>query len=126
VRGQALRAEEKLTAETCVRIITLTESDHGRTVSVCRGDVVEVSLPENPTTGFRWAVEGLEGAGVSLLSAALLPSPANAGLGHGGVRVFRFATGNAGNVQLRLKRWREWEGADSITARFDVTLNVRD
>jgi inhibitor of cysteine peptidase len=109
-----------------VHIITLTEGDHGRTVSVRRGDVVEVSLPENPTTGFRGADEGLEGAGVSLLSAALLPSPANAGLGHGGVRVFRFATGNAGSVQLRLKRWREWEGEGSIAARFDVTLNVRD
>jgi inhibitor of cysteine peptidase len=109
-----------------VRIITLTEGDHGRTVSVRRGDVVEVSLPENPTTGFRWAVEEPESAAVSLLSAALSPPPANAGLGHGGVRVFRFAAGSAGNVQLRLKRWREWEGDGSIAARFEVTLNVRD
>jgi inhibitor of cysteine peptidase len=109
-----------------VHIITLTEGDHGRTVSVRRGDVVEVSLPENPTTGFRWAVEGFEGAGVSLLSAALSPPPADAGVGRGGVRVFRFAAGSAGNARLRLKRWREWEGEGSIAARFDVTLNVRD
>ncbi len=35
----------------------LTESDNGRELSVAVGDIVEITLAENPGTGYRWVVE---------------------------------------------------------------------
>jgi predicted secreted protein len=106
------------------RIITLTESDHDRTVSVHCGDVVEVRLPEKPATGFRWAVERIGNKSVALESENFAAPPARAGAGQGGMRIFRFSAGSPGSARVKLKRWREWEGERSTAARFEVTLQV--
>jgi len=34
---------------------TLTEVDDGRTIAAKVGDTIELVLPENATTGYRWA-----------------------------------------------------------------------
>jgi len=46
--------------------MTLTLTDHERTVAVTAGSVLTVRLPENPGTGYRWTMDtaaGLEAAG---------------------------------------------------------------
>jgi len=37
--------------------ITLTRAEHGKSVEAQVGDRIIVSLDENPTTGFRWAID---------------------------------------------------------------------
>lgn len=109
-----------------MRTVTLTEGDHGRTVSVRCDDVLEVRLQENPTTGFRWTVERIDGDGVTLLGEDFSSPPARVGVaGRAGIRIFRFVAGTPGNARVKLKRWREWEGEDSVAARFEVTVSVR-
>ena len=36
--------------------VTLTEASNGAAVEIRNGDAIEVMLPENATTGFRWQV----------------------------------------------------------------------
>ena len=40
--------------------IRLTSSDAGKKVEMAVGDVLVISLPENPTTGFRWTFDFLD------------------------------------------------------------------
>lgn len=98
--------------------MTLTKEDSGRTVKLAPGGVVTIRLPENPTTGYRWAIAsdgGLEAVSDDFETGG-------PGLGSGGERIFKFRVPKAGSHQLRLKHWRSFEGDSSITERFHVTV----
>jgi inhibitor of cysteine peptidase len=103
--------------------ITLTEADNGKVVDVPQGDRITIQLPENPTTGFRWAADKLEDQVVAI-EQDNYASPTGAGIGGGGTRTFTVKAMRPGTAQFRLKLWREWEGAASIRNRFDVTIRV--
>lgn len=98
----------------------LSEQDSGRTVEVAEGDSVTIRLKENPTTGYRWAVEtsgGLEWVEDDFE----LGGPA---VGAAGTRVLLFRATRPGSHTLRLKNWREWEGESSVTDRFEANIVV--
>jgi inhibitor of cysteine peptidase len=41
-------------------MLLLTQTDNDRTAEVHIGDSVRINLPENATTGFRWAIDGYD------------------------------------------------------------------
>jgi predicted secreted protein len=98
----------------------LTANDHERRVEVGAGTVLTVRLPEQPTTGYRWAIEsagGLEPGGDRV-------EPGGA-IGGAGTRELLFRATRQGTHELRLKLWREWEGEASVIDRFAVTIVVK-
>lgn len=101
--------------------VILNERDNDRTVEVSVGSILTVRLQENPTTGYSWSVEaanGLEKVGDSFEAGA-------AAIGAAGVRVLQFRATLPGSRELRLKYWREWEGEDSVTNRFNINIIVK-
>lgn len=82
----------------------LVEADNGSTVTLGSGDLLTVTLPGNPTTGFSWSVA--DGAGPVLVQqggAAYFPNPVAPGVsGGGGSYRFVFRAAQAGSAQLRL------------------------
>jgi len=105
--------------------INLTKADQGRTVEVPRGTVLVIQLEENPTTGYRWAVEQADTERLELLNADYAMA-ADTGVGGGGGRTFAFRAVRGGTTPLRLKHWRAWEGDASIIERLQVTVRVLD
>jgi len=101
--------------------ISLIDRDHGRTVESDQGEVLTIRLIENPTTGYRWAIES--SGGLELIDDDFEIS--SKAMGSGGERVFQFRAASPGSHELHLKNWREWEGDKSITKRFDVNLLVK-
>jgi inhibitor of cysteine peptidase len=97
--------------------MVLTERENGRSVTVSVGTVVTVRLPEAPTTGYRWAVEAA--SGVELIADRTAASGA---IGGEGMRELEFRVSKPGRHDLRLKRWRDWEGDASVIDRFAVTI----
>ncbi len=101
--------------------ITLTEQDRGREVPVSAGDVIELRLPENPTTGLRWAFE--DHAGVEILEdrndmgQGVTPGAASD-------RVFRLRV-LGGDAALRLSRAQAWEPDVPPEAHFELRLTLR-
>jgi inhibitor of cysteine peptidase len=106
-----------------VRTITLTRADNGNAVALRVGDRLVVRLEENPSTGYRWALEIHDEEVVSLQHQEYGPFP-HAAVGGGGQRSWTFIAQKAGTDALQLKLWRPWEGENSITRRFTVTLHV--
>jgi len=104
--------------------ITLTEADNGKVIDVSQGDTITIQLPENPTTGFRWAVDKLDDQVVAM-GQDDYAAATGGGIGGGGTHRFTLKAARSGTAQLRLKLWREWEGDASIRNRFDVTIRVR-
>jgi len=98
-------------------MITLDERDSGRRIEASVGDVISVRLHENPTTGYRWAVE--TSAGLELTENSFQ----NSGVaGAAGFRLVQLRIIGRGTAELRLKHWREWQGDTSAIDRFVVTI----
>ena len=103
--------------------ITLTEADKGKTIAVQQGTEILIRLNENPTTGYRWAIDQSDDTVLPLQSSNFSSSP-SAAVGAGGARLFTFTAKQPGTVHLQFKRWREWLGDSSIIERYDVTIQV--
>ena len=105
-------------------VITLTQADQGKSITLQPGQTLVVKLPENPTTGFRWAIARNDEETLALRDSDYAPA-AGVGVGGGGQRTFTFVARKPGSVILQFKNWREWEGDSFITERFGVTIDVR-
>jgi inhibitor of cysteine peptidase len=104
-------------------VVTLTRGDDGNSVEVHVGDSIVVQLPENPTTGFTWAIDQADAYVLRRQSFRYSAAP-SAAVGGGGQRSFRFKAVRPGTVTLQLKLWREWEGAKSVADRYAATIRV--
>jgi inhibitor of cysteine peptidase len=104
-------------------MLTLAQTDNDRTVDIRVGESVRISLPENATTGFRWAIDRFDEEFIE--AVATEPHyPSNA-IGAGGEVSFIFRAKKTGTGEIVLKNWRHWEGEPSVTARFRVRLHVQ-
>ncbi|HEY9628009.1 MAG TPA: protease inhibitor I42 family protein [Coleofasciculaceae cyanobacterium] len=103
--------------------LSVTAADSGKSLEVSSGDTLSLQLPENPTTGYRWAVQSPENQNLELQSSEF--SPPSSGIGGSGQRVFTFRAKSSGTANLQLKEWREWEGDRSILNRFELTVRVK-
>ena len=101
---------------------TVTAVDNGTTIEVHPGDELVVRLEENPTTGYRWQIDRIDGPLEPAGDSYELSAPGM--IGGGGSHEFRFRATGPGTADLTLKHLRSWEGDASITQRFAVTVNV--
>ena len=104
-------------------MLSLTEIDNGRTVDVRLGDMVQVTLPENATTGYRWAIDRYDEEFIEVLKSE--PHYTENTIGVGGTIAFTFQARKVGTGEVVLKNWRHWEGDSSVTSRFRFRLRVQ-
>jgi inhibitor of cysteine peptidase len=102
---------------------TLTEADNGKDIDVQVGETIALRLPENPTTGYRWAFDDLDTAAVTAKDGDHTQS--SEAVGSGGETTWSLTPTAAGSTPIKLKLWRHWEGDTSIRKRFEVTLKVK-
>lgn len=103
--------------------ITVEQSDNGASVEVQQGDLLIVRLKENPTTGFRWAVNEINERVLQLQDSDYAQMPGG-GIGAGGERALAFRAQGSGTSPLSLKLRREWEGDATASESFSVTVRV--
>ena len=100
---------------------TITEGDDGATIAAALGDVIELHLEENPTTGYRWTREDL-GPGLSLERDVFHVAGTPLVPGAGGVHEWSFRVTEPGPHPLRMRLWQEWEGDSSVLRHFGVDV----
>jgi inhibitor of cysteine peptidase len=106
--------------------VTLTRADNGRTVTVQSGGKVLLTLEENQTTGYRWAIAQLNETVLGLTNSTYtIFSASPSVVGEGGVHTFAFKAKQAGTSPLVLRECYPWACASSIIASFAVTIQVR-
>jgi inhibitor of cysteine peptidase len=98
---------------------------NGSVLDVAVGDVIDLHLTENPSTGYRWEIDGIDQNIIHVRERAFRPA-AVTDVGGGGTRAFEFAVLGGGETVLRLKHWRDWEGEKSVTERFTVTIRAHE
>jgi predicted secreted protein len=108
-----------------VEPMVLTIEDSGKSIVARPGDLIEVQLEENPTTGYSWTHEALNEEVVQLI-ATDFELPEDPLIGQGGLRSLRYEAVGPGEAIIALKYWQEWEGDSSVAARFEVTVRVAE
>ena len=97
----------------------LDESADGREIELAEGQELELTLVENPTTGFRWRVTA-DGSPACALVSDEFRAPDEARPGQGGSHVWQFRAVRAGECRIALSYARA--GGDAARA---FTLRVR-
>ena len=100
--------------------VHLRDGDSGRVVGVKVGDMLEVDLEENPTTGYSWQVGPLPSV-LELKDSRYAPDHPQL-CGSGGRRTFRFAVVMPGSGKLGLEYRRAWEKEAAPARVFEITL----
>ncbi len=102
--------------------IEVSQSDDGRLIETGVGETIAIRLPENASTGFRWAVDRCDGDVLALVAE----QPDYAGkTGSAGHVTFSFRAARPGKGEIALKNWRSWEGEKSIGSRFRIEVDVK-
>jgi inhibitor of cysteine peptidase len=86
--------------------LRLTQRDAGGRRIARAGDLVEVRLPENRTTGYRWHVD-VDPTVLRLAGDEFAADPVSRGAT--GVRTLTFEVRCPGHARLRLVKRRPWE-----------------
>jgi len=103
---------------------TLDEEDDGSTLTVEVGDIIDVVLEGNPTTGYGWTVD-LSAEDAAILEQVGEPTyvPDSELIGAGGTYTFRFRALAVGEATLVLNYARPWESVPPLKT-FSVTIAV--
>lgn len=103
--------------------ITVTETHNNTTVTMKKGDVLQVVLEGNPTTGYAWRAVGYNRRILTMDSKPYY-KPKTQLVGSGGYYLFRFVAVSQGFSHMKLIYHRPWEKdippAKVFTARVDV------
>ena len=109
--------------------IKLTEADNGKAVDVKVGDLVQVILAGNPTTGYSWSTS-LSDKDAPVLQQQGDPvyaqqSPDSTLVGGGGTFTFTFTAVAPGQVALKFGYARPWETGVATAQTYAVTITVK-
>jgi len=95
---------------------TVTDADNGKTVTIKMGDVLEVRLSSNPTTGYEWSLLKLSGQSSTKPAPGVLGAPI--------VQIFDFAPTGKGTGVLMLHYARSWESSDPNEQQYTLHVTI--
>jgi inhibitor of cysteine peptidase len=107
--------------------VVLTVKDAGRTLNINQGDVLEVTLEGNPSTGYSWEPQSLD---TTILrqkgDVEFQANNAYPGLvGSPGMITLRFEAVGAGQTALKLIYHRSFEPSVPPEETFEITVIVK-
>ena len=106
------------------KMLHANENQNGRTVKLATGEFLEIVLPENPTTGYRWHfIE--KGSPACVVIQDGYESKGERVAGQGGVHRWKFQATQPGACRIQLAYQRSWE-QDALPGRtFLLDVEVR-
>lgn len=94
-------------------------------VELSSGQTLVISLPSNPTTGFRWVVADAAPGVLRSLGPEVYTTPEDAGLvGSAGQSTWRYQAQQSGNGRLLMHYQRPWEVDVAPAKTIDCQVTV--
>ncbi|MCA2683667.1 MAG: protease inhibitor I42 family protein [Microcystis sp. M038S2] len=101
---------------------SFTLQNNGSSTELSMGEVFDVVLAENPTTGYRWILDVSPSQAIVLVSDEFDEfTVSGEGIGTGGQRRFLLRAGHPGAFVITLRCCREWESATPAIKTFTLT-----
>jgi inhibitor of cysteine peptidase len=102
---------------------TVTDADNGKTVQIKMGDVLEVRLSSNPTTGYEWYVQKQSTALLKLTGQSWTQPPPGL-VGAPTVQIIDFAPTGKGTGVLMLHYVRSWEPPNPNEQQWSLHVTI--
>jgi inhibitor of cysteine peptidase len=87
--------------------ILIDQGDNNKTFESRVGDMITITVKENPTTGYRWKSQ-IDEEIILMEDSKYLIDPSSR-IGGGGARTFTFRVRSPGKTKIHLNLNREWE-----------------
>lgn len=97
-------------------------SENGKSVTLQDGESFEISLPENPTTGFQWKITATGEPASKLIDEAFHPGVR---VGGQGVHTWQFRAVHDGESEIRMDLRRSWETPAEPAQSFTLRVLVK-
>lgn len=110
------------TAFAATRVFS--DADKGATVQLKVGDVVELHLQSNPSTGFAWYVHPQSTHLLKIIGQSQTEST-EPGVGRPVIQIFKFQAVKTGDGVLLLHYVRSWEKPSADEQQFDLHVSIR-
>ena len=104
--------------------VKLTEKDFSQTVEISVGEILEVSLKGNPTTGYIWDVASAD-KGILKQVGETKFKPDRKARGSGGNIILRFEATKVGKISLKLIYHRPFQKDRLPIRTFQVKVIVK-
>ena len=102
----------------------VNESQNNATVTLSKGEIITVSLAENPTTGYQWNLTTT--SGLNITGDQYTPSdPTGRLVGSGGTHSWDITAIASGDQQISAVYRRSWEPVTGSESAFAMTVTVR-
>ena len=106
--------------------ITVDESSKKEIVCLKKGDILEIILGTNPSTGYEWSVVNIDSTKLKIVSESYIANQVNrAVVGGGGNKIYLFKTISKGNTAIELIYFRSFEKEIPPKKKFHINLNIR-
>jgi inhibitor of cysteine peptidase len=102
----------------------IREPDHGKVVDVPLGQSLEIRLPENRTTGFKWHLTPAAASACTVVHDGGYVAPAAPMPGAGGEHRWRVEATTPGECDIELEYRRGWEHNVAPARSFRVRVRV--
>ena len=93
-------------------------------ISVREGQVLEIAIDSNPTTGYLWSLEGFSGMDVLASMGKYKYVRGSDRIGAGGKQIFSFKAAKKGDAKLIFEYSREWEKSQAPAKRYTAKVTV--
>ncbi len=108
------------------KVIKLDEGDSGKTVELNSGDVVEITLKANASTGYKWELENPDSTVIRKIQENYTRKAEGEKLvGGGGFFVVKFQAAAPGTAELKMVYRRPFEKDAAPAAVFKVNFVVK-
>lgn len=102
----------------------LSEKNAGKTVALNAGEIFQVVLPGNPTTGYNWEMASGKIAILRQIGEREFKRDSEL-IGSGGKFVFTFEAAAQGQAIIRLIYHRPWERNIPPANTFEITIIIK-
>ena len=100
----------------------IDQSYSGQQIQLTVGEVAELRLPENPTTGYRWAVTSAPNVGCSLTDGSFRAEPGPPG--QGGLHIWQLTAVRPGTCDVQLTYRRRFAADTPGNSVFTLYVRV--
>lgn len=105
-------------------VVTVTEKENTGGVVVPKGNLLAVTLPIVPGTGYGWRIVGVDAKSLELVNQSMTPATTSMP-GATEQQVFVFRARGAGSTSLTLEYARSWERTKPAAKTYNLTVDVR-
>ena len=103
--------------------IVVNITDNGKTIPVALGDTIEVTLDENPTTGFQW--NATTTPGLAIITDRFEPSDTSEGIaGAGGIHIWELQATQSGLQNFSAVYKQSWMPDSPDDERYVIFVQV--